>query len=230
MTARHVDWKKVEQAYRAGMLSVEEIARQAGITAPAIHKHAKKNGWTRDLTAKVRARSGEKQILAMARLGSSDSPPQTDEEIIEDAALTQIAVVQHHQVAIRDGHRLCVDLFDELRATTTHRGQIEDMIDAEDNALRRYAMLQATSLPKRAETMRSLTQSLRTLVQLERQAFGIADLRKDVPPGADMTTAELEASIRSDIAQLFPHLRGQLEPPDDPENDAPEGVAPRKAR
>ena len=64
MTANNVSWRKVEAAYRAGVLTVTEIAKQAGLSDTAIHKRAKKNGWTRDLTARVRSRTSEKLTLA----------------------------------------------------------------------------------------------------------------------------------------------------------------------
>jgi hypothetical protein len=66
---------------------------------------------------------------------------------------------------------------------------------------------------------------------IERQAFGIAEVRKDVPPGAYMTPEELERSIRADIIALYPDLvRPQLMPPSDPVDEPPQGVAPRKER
>src|SRR5436190_2107321 len=60
MTATNVNWVKVEKAYRAGILPVSQIAKQCGLSSTAIHKRAKKQGWERDLTARVRAKTAEK--------------------------------------------------------------------------------------------------------------------------------------------------------------------------
>src|ERR1044071_597771 len=101
MTATNVNWVKVEKAYRAGILPVCQIAKQCGLSGTAIHKRAKKHGWERDLTARVRARTAEKLTLAMAEPFKGNPPraPEDrteadDEETIEQAALTQVAVVR----------------------------------------------------------------------------------------------------------------------------------------
>ena len=39
------DWETIETEYRAGSLSVNEIARQAGVTPQAIRNRARRNGW-----------------------------------------------------------------------------------------------------------------------------------------------------------------------------------------
>lgn len=51
------DWERIEADYRAGLLSVREIAASQGITHGAINKRAKRDGWERDLAAKIRAKA-----------------------------------------------------------------------------------------------------------------------------------------------------------------------------
>lgn len=51
------DWEAIESAYRAGLMSIREIASQQGITHTAINKRAKKEGWERDLKAKIKAKA-----------------------------------------------------------------------------------------------------------------------------------------------------------------------------
>lgn len=48
------DWEAIESAYRAGLLSIREIASQHGITHGAINKRAKRDGWERDLSSKIK--------------------------------------------------------------------------------------------------------------------------------------------------------------------------------
>ncbi|ENZ1677258.1 hypothetical protein ACXD0S_003919, partial [Proteus mirabilis] len=55
--AKRPDWEAIESAYRAGVMSIREIASQYEITHQAISKRAKKEGWERDLKAKVKARA-----------------------------------------------------------------------------------------------------------------------------------------------------------------------------
>ncbi|PHM75113.1 phage protein [Xenorhabdus kozodoii] len=53
------DWEAIESAYRAGLMSLREIASQHGISEGAIRKRAKRDEWTRDLAAKVKSRSDD---------------------------------------------------------------------------------------------------------------------------------------------------------------------------
>ena len=72
MTApKIVDWEKIEGDYRAGVKTLREIAEERGITHGAINKRAKRDGWTRDLTAKIynfHPAKYRRHICAMARL------------------------------------------------------------------------------------------------------------------------------------------------------------------
>ena len=53
MTAKQPDREAIERAYRAGLLSVREIAAFCGVSHTAIQKRAKANGWERDFKAKA---------------------------------------------------------------------------------------------------------------------------------------------------------------------------------
>ncbi len=57
MTTKQPDWEAIERAYRAGLLSIREIASTQGITHGAINKRAKRDGWERDLRAKLQAKA-----------------------------------------------------------------------------------------------------------------------------------------------------------------------------
>lgn len=232
MAVRNVNWIKIERAYRAGALPVTKIALQAGISDAAIHQKAKKYGWTRDLTASVRARAAEKLTLAMAtplgtsvpvrpREGRSDAE---DEETIEQAALTQIAVIREHSGGIRRGLELTTRLMHELDATTTKNNELLDMIDGVDDEKQRFALQRAVSLPARATVMRDLAHAARVWIGLERQAFRISDDRTKEMPSAveNMTEEELRASILEDLRVLNIEVPKQLAPP------KAQGVAPPK--
>lgn len=126
MTATSENWVKVERAYRAGILPVFQIAKQCGISHTAINNRAKKHGWKRDLTARVRARTAEKLTLAMAEPFPSFDPPRApedrteadDEQTVEQAALTQVAVVREHSAGIRRGLDITTRLMQELDVST----------------------------------------------------------------------------------------------------------------
>jgi hypothetical protein len=100
-----IDWEAVEREYRAGQISVKEIARANQITDTAIHKRARAYGWVRALADKVRANVREKLIRADGlRSGVQDSlqsglrpQPAPDEELVETASLRGLQVITSHR-------------------------------------------------------------------------------------------------------------------------------------
>jgi hypothetical protein len=174
MTERKiVDWEAIEREYRAGQLSVREIARTSGVTETAIRKHAKADGWTRALTEKVRKAIREKLVRSDCSRSGSQSP--RDAEIIDMAAARGVEVVRQHRATLSRAHRIVADLLEELQSESDYKGEIEEAIlvqTADDKTSgRRNAMLKAISLPTRAGTALALGQALRALVPLEGQAF-----------------------------------------------------------
>lgn len=55
--AQPADWEAIESAYRAGLMSLREIASQHSISEGAIRKRAKRDDWSRDLSAKIKERA-----------------------------------------------------------------------------------------------------------------------------------------------------------------------------
>ena len=53
------DWERIELDYRAGIKTLRQIAEEHGITHVAVNKRAKRDGWTRDLSAKIQNKAEE---------------------------------------------------------------------------------------------------------------------------------------------------------------------------
>ncbi|MFJ7797182.1 hypothetical protein [Pseudomonas sp. NPDC096950] len=53
MATKQPDRERIEQLFRAGLLSVREIASASGVSHTAIKERSKAKGWERDLEAKV---------------------------------------------------------------------------------------------------------------------------------------------------------------------------------
>ena len=51
------DWEKIEADYRAGIKTLRQIAGEHGVSHVAINKRAKRDGWSRDLSAKIAAKA-----------------------------------------------------------------------------------------------------------------------------------------------------------------------------
>jgi len=53
---KKIDWDRIEVDYRAGIKTLRDIAAEHSISHGAITKRCKRDGWVRDLTAKIQAK------------------------------------------------------------------------------------------------------------------------------------------------------------------------------
>lgn len=183
MAKPKTDWEAIEREYRAGMLSVREIARQYGVTDTAIRKRAKAEGWERDLSQKVREAARAKLVRADGSREGSQERRANDAQAVDFAAERQVEVVRQHRTAIGRGRDLTLRLLDELDASTTRVGELEAMIEEEtrgdSNSTRRNSMMRAVSLGGRATVMRDLSTAAKNWIALERQAFNMDEKPED---------------------------------------------------
>jgi hypothetical protein len=199
------DWEAVEREYRAGQLSVSEIGRQHGVSHTAINKRAKKEGWLRDLSKKVRQ-------TVSARLVSAEVSATNAREAVELAAARGVEVVRQHRRDIARGRDLTLRLLDELDGTTAYVGEIEAMIVDETagdrSTQRRNAMLKAVSLPSRAGVIKDLSAAAKNWITLERQAFNLDEGIGDDEPA---TKADVHAALSKLNQAQRDNLRGIAE-------------------
>lgn len=193
MTAPHntprADWEKIHADFRAGKLSVCEIARQHGISDAAIRKRAKAQGWVRDLGDRVRqetraklAREDAKPVGSGFGSGSGSGFSREDEaRTIEIAADRGVAVVREHRAILRRGFDLADRMLNELEAVTTKRDElvalIEEATKDDKSPQRRNAMLKAVEVPGRIAALKDLSMSLKNLIPLDRQAFNLDEAK-----------------------------------------------------
>ncbi len=87
------DWEAIETAYRAGVMSLREIASQHGISEDAIRKRAKRDDWSCDLNTKVKEYADDlvhkaevrKQVCSEATLNERELIVATAEVIANSA-------------------------------------------------------------------------------------------------------------------------------------------------
>lgn len=184
------DWEAIERMYRAGVLSVREIATQHGISHTAINKHASASGWTRDLTAKVR----QEVSTALVSSEVSTATRARERDIVKEAAATVVHLVREHRKDIQAQRGLAHLLLDQLTAVADYRDLFECVIAAEDLGdsasadKKRDAMYKAVSLPQHAATLKSLADTLKIVIGLEREAFNMKNL-SDEPPAPEEVSA-----------------------------------------
>lgn len=182
MNQKQPDWEAIERAYRAGVLSVREIAASCGVSHTAIQKRAKANGWERDLKAKIKAKADSLVAKREVATQVASKSVETEREIIEVNAEVIANIRMAHRGDISRGRRLTNKLLDELEALTDEQGTIKELIaqlrdaDHDDGDAMADVLALANkmgALPSRTKTMKELAETLKTLVALERQAYDL---------------------------------------------------------
>lgn len=186
MTAdkKPTDWERIELDYRAGILSVREIAEARSVSHTAINKKAKTLGWERDLNAKIKAKADALVSKAEVSKKVSTEKLATEKETIDSYAQTIADVRLGHRSDISRSRRLANKLLDELEGLTDNRDLFEELGELlrseDDNGQdRRNDLYQKIiDLPSRSKTMKEMAETLKTLITLERDAYDIVTVSK----------------------------------------------------
>ncbi len=174
-----VDWAAVERDYRAGSLSNVQIAATHGCVESAIRWHAKRSGWTKDLSGAVRQATEARLLRADLRQPNA----REDAQIVAEASETRASVVLTHRRDIAQLNALRLRLARKLAALVENDAlvSLEELSDAQD-------------------VLESMARTVARLVPLERQAFGLAANAE--PDAARLAPEERRARIAVLQAQL----------------------------
>lgn len=201
-----IDWERIELDYRAGVKSLREIADGSGTSHVNIAKRAKAQGWVRDLTKKIEAKANELVNKASVNTPVNNASPAAEKATVEAVASTQATIRLAHRADIERTRRICMSMMAELEqqgadgalmaeAADILRSTPPEEMTKEKRAKLAEAAAKAGSLQARSSVMRSLSESLKVLIALERQAFGIREeMPEPPPPGLEaFSTKELLA-------------------------------------
>ena len=176
---KQVDWEGVERDYSAGLLSLREIGDKHNVAHQVIARKAKKEEWARDLREKI-AKAVDKKI-GDKQVGDSlgDSKKASEKEVIEANAQAIVDIKLAHRGDIRKSKRIVNALFDELELTTDNRELFEELGEilrqesesGHDKLNEIYK--KCISMPQRIDGVKKLTDALKTMIGLEREAYDI---------------------------------------------------------
>lgn len=158
-------WQNLGKQFRAGQVTIAEIARQFDVTSQAIHSHAKASGWTRDLTKKT------KQAVQAGAIAAAvpHAEEMTNEEIVEEFSLIGVQVILQHR---KDIHAL------RLRRQSLMRRY--DQITAMDTQ-GKYKLNTIEDIAAAAQILESVARIDHRIVVMERIAFNLDGDDSTVP-------------------------------------------------
>lgn len=206
-----VDWEAIEKEYRAGIRSVRDIGAEHGVSHVGINKRAKREGWVRNLAAKIRAKA---ESLVTRDVVTSSVTMETEREIIEANANMQANVIRTHRKDITRYRSLCEKLLQEIELQTgeilTFEQLGELMYAPNDKGVdkRNELYVKTISTASRVDSVKKMVDTLKTLIGLERQAFGLSDTAEgEKPKENEVQETPVTMSRMADLLQKSEYLR-----------------------
>ena len=193
------DWERIEADFRAGLLSLREIAAaNPGVNHVAIDRRAKKLGWTRDLGQKIKAKADDLVTRRTVTADVTAKQPVSEREIIDAGAEAIARVRLSHRTDIGRSRALVMALLAELDVQTgsvdLYRELGELMFKPDDKGVDKLNDLyrKIISLSGRVDNAKKLSEALKNLIGLEREAYGLKSAASE--SGGDAETVDIPAN------------------------------------
>lgn len=181
---KSIDWERIEYDYRAGILSVREISEARGVSHTAVNKKSKQLGWERDLKAKIKAKADALVSKAEVSKEVSSRRMATEKETVDSNAKLLADVRMGHRKDISRFRNLASKMLSELEGVTDNQDLFDELGDLmrspdDKGQDRRNDLYQRViDLPSRSKTMKEMSDTLKTLIGLERDAYDIVTVAK----------------------------------------------------
>ena len=208
-----IDWERLDADWLAGIKTPEAMADEYNkgidgtgkdtVTRQMIDSHYRRKGVSRDLNAKIQAKT--KSIVAKSIVASivakSESATINDNKIIDAAAEHASTILIGHKNTISRARNLSNALLAELESQTLSGDEYAQMIELmKDSDYDKLAVMcqKIISTPSRVDSLKKLAETLKTLIGLERQALNIDDnANGDAPAQQPTQTSDFLNSLIS---------------------------------
>lgn len=173
-----VDWEKIELQYRAGILTLREIAAEHGITHGAINKRANKESWSRDLGAKIKAKAEELVSKALVSKEVSEAKKVSERAMVDAGAAAIVAVKSKHKAHIDRAWENIAILQDEQESLSLNHHlylQVAEIVSGEGaDADRQLSLVRRVlELPNRIDGQKKIVEMIKTNATIERDTYDI---------------------------------------------------------
>jgi hypothetical protein len=154
---RVIDWDAIERDYRAGIITLQSMADQHGVSKGAIGNRAKRFEWTRDISEKIRSKAED--LVNKARVNKSVNKETlfTERELIKSAAELQAGALLQESEEIKRLSEIAEGFEGELK-----------MIPLDNNG-------DPLDLEKRTRILKQLSEIREKIINLRRRNLNIND-------------------------------------------------------
>jgi hypothetical protein len=195
----------IRRDYEPGILSLREIVRahstpEFKFSYMTLDRYAIAQGWTRDMRNSIQAKAEQKNQRAIAREQRNEDTKLdqiTERQVIEANAERIAQVRGEHRADIAQARKLLLIQFRKLELLCGGEGAVEKLRIVIAEASNSKELLDATKqLAAEEPILRGLMQSLRTVIEMEREAYGIDKGEAEKPPGDDSLPVDLTELAR----------------------------------
>lgn len=188
---KEVDEEALGRDWRAGILTLGQIAEKYGLESYQVQNLVKKRKWGRDLAQRIQQETTNRLQEEVAKSLTANQQAMTEAAIVEANAALQTAITRHHRTGATSTRESILKLVAELGAFAIPQEQLDrfaeiaalqrsQQVDDFDAQNEEYARALATfqrlvELPSRARTAKDLVAALASVVELERKVYGIKE-------------------------------------------------------
>lgn len=193
------NWVTIEVDFRAGIKTLRQIGSENNISHVAIANRAKRDGWTRDLAAQIRARAETKVTkAAVNKQVTKTERGNTEEAVVEASAVMMATTILRQRSDVRRLQALATNLVAEL--------ELEDLKASDKKPGKGGEVGKREPVAARAETLRKVVETSKSLINLERVVLNIApdtpiDPTKRIEEAVDNGFAGLRAKFDQKLAK-----------------------------
>lgn len=195
------DWDQIELDYRAGVKSLRQIASEQNVSEGAIRKRSKRDEWSRDLSKKIQDKADDLVRKETVRSEVRTKTTISEKETIDANANVVASIRITHRKDISRARSISMKLFDELELMVGAENvgllqQLGELLySPDDKGVDKLndLYMKIINLPNRVKAIKELSDTMKTLVALERQAYGLEE--------KENTTADALTTLLESIAQ-----------------------------
>lgn len=202
-----IDWPAVERDYRAGVLSLREMAGAHGVSHVSIKKRADKAGWTRNLQAKIQAKADALVNRTLANSALTGHASVNEYAIIEANAQRIAQIRNEHRTDINRMRSLGTRLLAEIEAQTfdtVHISELGELMRRPDDSgtdRMHEIYKKITGTPGRIDMAKKLVETMKSVIAMEREAYNIGVDISETP--ANSIAAFLAGMKRSALPVVY---------------------------
>lgn len=203
------DWDQIELDYRAGVKSLRQIASEQNVSEGAIRKRSKRDDWSRDLSKKIQAKADDLVRKETVRSEVRTKITISEKDTIDANANVVASIRITHRKDISRARSISMKLFDELELMVGAENvsllqQLGELLySPDDKGMDKLndLYMKVINLPNRVKAIKELSDTMKTLVALERQAYGLEEKENTT---VDALTSMLERISQSNSSAFQP--------------------------